>query len=187
MKLLPFGSSLRVLARSLRVLARSLRVLAGRVLAWRATTVGVTRSLRREQALVDDAREVLGSSWTSRGARPGFCKHPSHLSHYRYLSCCRYLSCRRCLTPVSENSQSTQPRRPPGGVRRRSHPSSAGSTPPGENPSSCSRAASPFTGGTRRMPRPLRSGRKPTLDETHHARWQGRLPTLYINFIRQQT
>jgi|GEM_PF-3240322 len=34
-----------------------------------------------------------------------------------------------------------------------------------------------FTGGTRRIPRPLRSGRKPTLDETYHARWQGRLPT----------
>ena len=26
-----------------------------------------------------------------------------------------------------------------------------------------------FTGGTRRMPRPLRSGRKPTIDDTTHA------------------
>ena len=28
----------------------------------------------------------------------------------------------------------------------------------------------------RRIPRPLRSGRKPTTGDTNHARWQGRLP-----------
>ncbi|GGL45272.1 hypothetical protein GCM10009037_30880 [Halarchaeum grantii] len=35
-----------------------------------------------------------------------------------------------------------------------------------------------FTGGTRRMPRPLRSGRKPTTDDTNHVTMAGRLPTL---------
>ncbi len=33
-----------------------------------------------------------------------------------------------------------------------------------------------FTGGTRRMLRPLRSGRKPTTDDTNHATMAGRLP-----------
>ena len=35
-----------------------------------------------------------------------------------------------------------------------------------------------FTGGTRRMPRPLRSGRKPTTDDTNYATMAGRLPDI---------
>jgi len=34
-----------------------------------------------------------------------------------------------------------------------------------------------FTGGTRRMRRPLRSGRKPTTDDTNHATMAGELTT----------
>jgi hypothetical protein len=35
-----------------------------------------------------------------------------------------------------------------------------------------------FTGGTRRMPRPLRSGRKPTIDDTIHATMAVRPPSV---------
>ncbi|WP_433627764.1 hypothetical protein [Halomicrococcus sp. NG-SE-24] len=38
------------------------------------------------------------------------------------------------------------------------------------------RVLTDFTGGTRRMPRGLTPWRKPTLDETHHARWQADSP-----------
>ncbi|ELY70543.1 hypothetical protein [Natrinema versiforme] len=35
-----------------------------------------------------------------------------------------------------------------------------------------------FTGGTRRMPRPLRLGRKSTTDDTNHATMAGQLPNI---------